>query len=180
MTNTQGAHGMVLGTRWRRPAIIRLAVALVAAGALWSVPDGLLGVRGAELFETVVLRGRVEFQSDVFARQLGIREVPEAAQRVLALLTKEGEIVPLVEDTRGRSFRRDERLRGREVEVTVRRHQQTPFVQVVRICEVAEDGLYELDYWCDICSIAMYELKDCDCCQGPIELRRRRVDADRP
>ena len=34
----------------------------------------------------------------------------------------------------------------------------------------------ELDYWCDICAIAMYELKECECCQGPIELRRRKTE----
>ena len=27
------------------------------------------------------------------------------------------------------------------------------------------------DYWCDICSIPMYEIKPCDCCQGEIRLR---------
>ena len=29
------------------------------------------------------------------------------------------------------------------------------------------------DYWCDICSIPMYEIKPCDCCQQPIRLRFR-------
>ena len=50
-----------------------------------------------------------------------------------------------------------------------------PLAQIIRVFEVKPDGLYELDYWCEICAIAMYELKDCDCCQGPIELRRRKV-----
>ena len=27
------------------------------------------------------------------------------------------------------------------------------------------------DYWCDICSIPMYEIKPCDCCQEEIRLR---------
>ena len=27
------------------------------------------------------------------------------------------------------------------------------------------------DYWCDICSIPMYEIKRCECCQGPIRMR---------
>ncbi|MCA9044880.1 MAG: hypothetical protein KDA69_11205, partial [Planctomycetaceae bacterium] len=31
----------------------------------------------------------------------------------------------------------------------------------------------EMDYWCDICSIPMYEIKECECCQGPIEFRLR-------
>jgi hypothetical protein len=27
------------------------------------------------------------------------------------------------------------------------------------------------DYWCDVCSIPMYEIKPCECCQGEIRLR---------
>ena len=27
------------------------------------------------------------------------------------------------------------------------------------------------DYWCEICSIPMYEIKPCDCCQAEIDLR---------
>ena len=72
--------------------------------------------------------------------------------------------------------RTDERLRKMEVELTVRRYAASPLVQILRVVEVAKDGRYELDYWCDICSIAMFELKECECCQGPVELRRRKVD----
>jgi hypothetical protein len=61
------------------------------------------------------------------------------------------------------------------VELVVRRYPGSPFVQVMQLFEIRKDGKYELDYWCDICSIIMYELKDCDCCQGPIELRRTKV-----
>ena len=49
-------------------------------------------------------------------------------------------------------------------------------VQVVRVYVLKPDGKYELDYWCDICSIAMYELKPCECCQGPTRLRERLVE----
>jgi hypothetical protein len=90
------------------------------------------------------------------------------------LQTKSGELIPLWEDVRGRAFRRDERLRKMEVELLVRRYQGSPVVQVIRVFEVAEGGLYEVDYWCEICAIAMYELKECECCQGPIELRKRK------
>jgi hypothetical protein len=35
------------------------------------------------------------------------------------------------------------------------------------------------DYWCDVCSIPMYEIKDCECCQGPTRLRFRKQDLPR-
>jgi hypothetical protein len=121
------------------------------------------------------LRGRVVWLSEVLARRQ-IKEVPEAAERVLVLETAGGELHPLVEDIRGRGFRRDERLRNIDVELLVRQHPGVPFIQVIRVFQLRDGAKYELDYWCEICSIAMFELKECECCQGPIELRSRKVD----
>ena len=112
---------------------------------------------------------------EALAKRHGVKSVPEAAQRVLALETADGQLIPIVEDTRGRSFRRDKRLRGIEVELLARQHSGSPFVQVIQIFAIKRDGKYELDYWCEICAIAMFELKACDCCQADIELRQRKV-----
>jgi hypothetical protein len=40
---------------------------------------------------------------------------------------------------------------------------------------IKPDGKYQVDYWCDVCSIAMYELKPCECCQGPTRLREWKI-----
>jgi hypothetical protein len=130
-------------------------------------------------YQTETLRGRVVWLAAALQQQYGIHSVPEAKERMLALQTDAGQIVPLVEDIRGRSFRLDPRLRKPKLELVVRRFDGSPAVQVIRIYELAADGKYELDYWCEICSIAMFELKACDCCQGEIDLRRRKA-ADSP
>jgi hypothetical protein len=127
-------------------------------------------------FETQTIRGRVVFLGEVMERETEIAVVPEARERVLALRTNRGELVPLLEDVRARAFRRDDRLRNMEVELVVRRYANSPVVQVIRVFEIAKDGRYEIDYWCTVCSIAMFEKKDCECCQGESELRRRKVD----
>lgn len=129
-------------------------------------------------FEVVTLRGRVVWFAEAMARRHGVTTVPAAAMSVLALETAAGELHPLVEDIRGRGFRRDERLRKVDLELLVRRYRGAPVVQVIRAFQLTEKARLELDYWCDICAIAMYELKPCDCCQGDIELRRRVVDKD--
>ena len=49
-------------------------------------------------------------------------------------------------------------------------------IQVIRVLAASADGLYEIDYWCDICAIPMYILKDCECCQGPTRLREQLVE----
>jgi hypothetical protein len=125
-------------------------------------------------FKLETIRGRVVYLAEALEERTGAATVEEAKERILALQTKSGELIPLWEDVRGRAFRRDERLRKMEVELLVRRYTGSPVVQVIRVFEVAKDGLYEVDYWCEICAIAMYELKECECCQGPIELRKRK------
>ena len=127
-------------------------------------------------FETEVLSGRVVFLAEALERKFAVKSAPDARDRILAVETKEGTLVPLVEDTRGGAFRVDDRLRKLDLELTVRRYEGSPAVQVIRVCELAKDGKYEIDYWCDICSIPMFELKECECCQGPIELRKRKVE----
>jgi hypothetical protein len=126
-------------------------------------------------YQAETLRGRIVFLAEAFEKQTGIRSVPEARERILALQTTDGTLVPILEDSRGRAFRRDERLRDMTVELDVRRYRTSPAVQIIRVLEVAKDGRYEIDYWCDICAIATVEKKDCECCQGPVELRRRKV-----
>ena len=127
-------------------------------------------------FTLDTIRGRVVYFAEALEKQAGAAAVPEAKDRILALETKTGELIPLLEDVRGRAFRRDERLRKMDVELLVRRYKGSPVVQVIRVFEVAKDGLLEVDYWCEICAIAMYELKECECCQGSIELRKRKSD----
>jgi hypothetical protein len=67
-----------------------------------------------------------------------------------------------------------------EVELLARRLPGTSVVQIIQVVEVTKNGRFEVDYWCDVCAIAMFELKPCDCCQGEIELRRRPLAKQRP
>jgi len=127
-------------------------------------------------FETQTVRGKVVFLGEVMERETGIAVVSEARERVLALRTNRGELIPLLEDVRARAFRRDERLRAMEIELVVRKYVNSPAVQVIRVFEIAKGERLEIDYWCEVCSIAMFEKKDCECCQGESELRRRKVD----
>ena len=129
---------------------------------------------GAAPLAPSTIRGKVLWIGDALQRLHNVRVAEDAGERMLVLETEDGQLHPLIEDTRGRAFRRDERLRGVPVELLVRRHRGTPLVQVIRVYALEGSNRLELDYWCEICAIAMFELKACDCCQGPIELRRRK------
>jgi hypothetical protein len=128
-----------------------------------------------QAYDTLSLRGRVVYLAPALEKRFGAKAVPEARERILALESPDGVYTPIFEDVRGRAFRKDARLRGIDLELLVRQYEGSPMVQVIQVFALEDGKKYELDYWCEICAIAMFELKDCDCCQGPIELRRRLV-----
>jgi hypothetical protein len=130
----------------------------------------------AARFKTETIRGRVVWLAEAHKRLFGATSVPEAQERGLALETADGRLVPLLEDERGRAFRVDKRLRDINVELLVRRYEASPVVQILGVHQVKSDGRHEVDYWCDVCAIAMYELKPCECCQAEPRLRLRRAD----
>ena len=133
-----------------------------------------------DLYKMRQLRGRVVWLHEVLKRRYGIGTVPEAAQRILALETPQGQLFPIVEDIRGRAFRKDPRLRKLDCELLVRQLKNSSMIQIIRVYAHEKGKKVEVDYWCEICAIAMYELKPCDCCQGAIELRQRPVAISRP
>lgn len=105
-------------------------------------------------------------------KQLGIQAYKEELEDQVALLTPENELLPILPDWRGRALFQDERLHDRRIELVGYRRPGLPYLQVLSIYTFDEKGQRMLtDYWCDICSIPMYEIKPCDCCQQPIRLR---------
>ena len=61
------------------------------------------------------------------------------------------------------------------MELSVRRYKQHPMLQVIRVYELDQDEKFEVDYWCDVCAIVMFEKGFCACCQDDNRLRRRIV-----
>jgi hypothetical protein len=127
-------------------------------------------------YVTESLRGRVVWLAEAMKRRHGVETDADACEWLVALETPQGKLYPIVKDFRGRGFRLDPRLRGVDMELLVRRYEGSPLIQVIRVCTFKAGKKYELDYWCDVCAIPMYELKECECCQGPIRIRERLVE----
>jgi len=122
-----------------------------------------------------LVSGKVVFLLEALKRR-GIKATSEMEGQVV-LETATGELWPLISDWRGRAFFQDEHLRNRPVDLVVRRHKGVPYLQILMVFTFNEQGERQYtDYWCDICSIPMYEIKDCDCCRGPIRLRFQKQD----
>lgn len=126
-------------------------------------------------YETVYIKGRIVWMSDVLEKRFGVKIDPDSVHTQAVLETSTGEVYPLVKDLRGRGFWMDKRLRDVPVELLVRRYPTAGMIQVIRVYMFQKSKKYEFDYWCDICAIPMYELKECECCQGPIRPRYRLV-----
>lgn len=147
------------------------AFLLVAAISIAAEP----AAAPATNYETRTLRGKIVWQADALLRRYEIATDPDAQKFVIALETADG-LVPIVKDFRGRGFHLDPKLHAFDWELLVRQFPGSPAVQVVRSYVWRDGKKYEFDYWCDICAIPMYELKECECCQGPIRFRFREAD----
>lgn len=165
-------------------AILLLSIGLLAAGpgGATTAPDtqtasgAPTGGSATPRHTTETLHGRVVWLDEALRRRYDVTTDPAAGHGSVALETPQGQLVPLVPDVRGWAFAVDPRLRDTNLELLVRRHANLPWVQVIRVLKRTNDGLYEIDYWCDVCAISMFTLKDCECCQGPTRLRETRVD----
>jgi hypothetical protein len=117
-----------------------------------------------------LFKGKVVLAVDALKRK-GLKPAEEMNGQVV-LETDDGELIPLLADWRGRAFFQDERLRNRRVELVGYRKPGVPYLQILMVFTFNEAGDREYtDYWCDVCSIPMYEIKACECCQGDIRLR---------
>ena len=117
-----------------------------------------------------LFKGKVVKTHEAIKRR-GVKAYPEELKNQVALETTD-ELIPILPDWRGRAFYQDERLRDRDVELIGFRRSGLPYLNVLAVSTFDDKGRrHYTDYWCDICSIPMYEIKPCDCCQEEIRLR---------
>lgn len=131
-------------------------------------------------FKLDTIRGRIVWFGEALRRRHGVVSDADALKTTIALETPSGELIPIIKDARGRAYHIDPRLHQFDYELVVRRFAGSPAVQIVRVYTFHQEKKYEFDYWCDICAIPMYELKDCECCQGPIRFRERLMGPNGP
>jgi hypothetical protein len=172
------------------PLVVLLAaLGLLAGGETGAAPDAQEAPKSAvaartgakegaasRAYTTETVRGKVVWLDEALERLYGVATDPAAARTATALETSGGQLLPIVPDSRGRAFAIDERLRNIDLVLPVRRYQAVPMIQIIRVLRQKADGLYEIDYWCDVCAIPMVVLKDCECCQGPTRLREQRLE----
>ncbi len=122
--------------------------------------------------QTVTVRGKViDLTAALKARDFKVDPEPIAGQ--VALVSEDGQIIPLLSDDASRALFRDKRLQNRETVIVGRKHDGLPYLQVASF-KVREEGkLQTPEYYCDVCAISVRYDQDCPCCQGPLVLRMR-------
>ena len=164
--------------------MIRLFVVVVCAVATWLCSFGFADEAAPES-KPVAERSskKIELRKELLAGTVMLlqdalkkRDIKVADEMKLqaVLETKSGELIPIAADWRGRAFFQDQKLRDRPVEIVGYRRPGVPYLQALVVYFFNKKGeREEFDYWCDICAIPMYEIKDCECCQGPSRHRYR-------
>ncbi len=119
--------------------------------------------------------GQVVYLEEALKKR-GVDSYEETGKHIV-LETDGGELIPILADWRGRAFYQDERLRNRKVELVGFRRPGLPYLNVMAVYTFDEQGerMYT-DYWCDICSIPMYQIQPCECCQAEIRLRFQKQE----
>jgi hypothetical protein len=142
----------------------------VAASKPRATPVSADKPTSADVSSQELFRGKVVFVREALARRK--IEAREEFDKLVALETDSGELIPIVPDWRGRAFFQDEHLRNRRVELVGKRAKGVPYLQVLMVFTFDEHGIRQYtDYYCDTCGFAIYEIKPCECCQGPVHLR---------
>ncbi len=113
--------------------------------------------------------GKVRPLADVL-KPLGAKLDADAGP-ALALVGDDGKAIPLIKDDGSRMFFKDERLLNRPMRLTGRLLPEVGMLQVLQVRSVKDGKLYDVYYWCEVCSIRRLEKGNCDCCGAPLELR---------
>jgi hypothetical protein len=59
------------------------------------------------------------------------------------------------------------------VRLTAARVRGTNVLQVVRVQTVGDGGVFDVDYWCEVCQISLTHPGACYCCGQEADLRER-------
>ncbi len=139
------------------------------AALLVCLVPGLLAA-GKAAPKTADYDGKVVPLAKVLEKQ-GVQMDADAGPTSLVLVADDGKVFPLVKDDGSRMFYKDDRLLNRRMHLTARLLPEVGMLQVVQVQSWHGNQLYDVFYWCDVCSIRRYEKRKCDCCGGPLQLR---------
>ena len=92
--------------------------------------------------------------------------------------TEKGEYYTLLRTSLAEALFVDERLPEKDLVIKGRVFPKTQLLEVTRFLSVRDGVLHDLYYYCDTCYIRTVAPGNCDCCQAPVVLIERPLNAD--
>jgi len=134
----------------------------------------LLGLIGAapEKPVEIKVRGEVVCLAEEVQRLHGV-QIPPVHEHLIGIRAEDGRLFTLLKTSTSAFLFTDSRFRGRSLVLTGRTFPPSGLLEVTRTDWIREGKVYEVYYWCEVCSIRTMDPGPCACCQGPVELRER-------
>jgi hypothetical protein len=129
--------------------------------------------------KTISLRGRVVCLTEELQRSFQLTPDCAARGHVYSLRTDDGQFHPFLPTELAAAIWLDARVRERELQVTARPFPPTDFIEVIKLQSWRFGKLCDLDYYCDVCSVATHKPGPCVCCQEPVQFRETPVEEAR-
>jgi hypothetical protein len=162
---------------------LRAAIALVAVLLGWDVPAApppakapLTGSNVASTNQQVQMRGRVVCLAEEMHR-LHQTDLPTKHAHLYGFQTTDGTFYTLLRTRLSEALFVDARLREKELILKGRLLPQTQVFDVAAIRSVRNGVVCDLFYYCSVCDIESVSPDDCACCQGPVELVEKPLNA---
>lgn len=147
----------------------RLGLLLALGFALLPLCGGWAGgAKSAD--QNAYYQGKVVRLADLLAKS-GTKIDVDAVPFLLVLQADDGKLYQLVKDEGSRMFFKDAKLLNRPMRLTARLLPNSQILQVINVHSIVKGKLYDIYYWCDICTIKRFEAGICDCCGAPMEFR---------
>jgi hypothetical protein len=140
-------------------------ITLVTAGPLRSAEPPAVP-------QPVELRGRVICLAEEMQR-LHQASVAAKHEHLYGFKTADGKLYTLLRTRDSEALFLDARLREGELLLKGRVFPNSQIFEPQVLRAVKDGQVFDLFYWCDICSIQMPAPVLCDCCQGPVRLIER-------
>jgi hypothetical protein len=165
----------------RRGGAGLLAVWVGLALALWlRAGDALSPLRAGDSTNAptiVQLRGRVICLAEEMHR-LHQADLPTKHEHVYGFKTGDGKYFTLLRTKYSEALFVDDRLREKELLLKTRLFPATQIIEPITIRSVRNGVVHDLYYYCEVCSIKAVSPEPCSCCQGPVELIEKPLQAN--
>jgi hypothetical protein len=84
--------------------------------------------------------------------------------------TVDGKVYKFLATDRATAMFTDPQVRSRELQITAVEH-STGELELIKILSVKDGKLFDIFYFCDVCTITAYAPGACPCCYGKFELK---------